>query len=329
MRGALVASALVAAALLALAACAHVAAPGPAPDGSVSAVPGPAPELTRWMDDLDSARPSVYRIAAAYVAHAGPAALGFIEARAADANSTRRAHLRLAVGVLLLTGVTPEEVAKRPALAALGAAELASADRHAAALCASREYEHDTGTPSDSTMRHHDALVALRGWAVPAAVALTRCATPTGRVFGLRLLAELRAGGQQAALAALAGDSTVVIAGEDEPQERTTIAALAASYARDFPFTNHGTVIPGTVARTVGGEGEEYLSAVARQDGVTGPEYVLVNRMRDDAKTSTAHTWDEFWQRARPVLETMWDAPTTTAPTTAAPTTAPSKEAPR
>jgi hypothetical protein len=318
VRGALAATGLVAAALLALAACAHAvgAAPGPAPS--------PAPELTRWIDDLDSARPSVYRIAAAYVAHAGPPALDALAARAPGADSTMRAHLGLAVGALLLTSVTPDELAKRPALTALGAAELASADRHAAALCASREYERDTGTPSDSTMGHHDRLVALRGWAVPAAVALTRCPTPTGRVFGLHLLVELKAGGQQAALAALGGDSTVVIAGEDEPQERTTIAALVASYGRDFPFSNHGAVIPGTVARSVGGEGEEYLAAVARQDGVDGPEYALINRMRDDAKTATAHSWDEFWQRARPLLEVLWDAPATSTPTNAS-----SKEAPR
>jgi hypothetical protein len=311
VRRAFVASVLVATALLALAACAHVAVP--------AAAQAPAPDLTRWLNDLDSARPSVYRIAAAYVAHAGPAALDSLAARVPGADATMRAHLGLAVGVLLLTSVTPDDVARRPALVALGMNELASADRHAAALCASHEYERDTGTPADSTLRHHDALVALRGWAVPAAVALTHCATPTGRVFGLHVLAELKAGGQQAELAALAGDSTVVIAGEDEPQERTTIGALAASYGRDFPFTNHGPILPGTVARTVGGEGEEYLSAVARQDGVAGPEYVLVNRIRDDAKTSTAHTWDEFWQRARPVLEAMWDAPTN----------APSKEAPR
>ena len=108
---------------------------------------------------------------------------------------------------------------------------------------------------------------------------------------------------------ALEGDSTIVIAGEDEPQERTTVAALAASYARAFPFSNHGPVVEGGVVRTVPIDAEEFLSAVARQDGVEMPEYVLVNRLRDDAKTATARTWDEYWQRARPVLENLWETP--------------------
>jgi len=303
-------------AALALAACAHVAAPVAAP------VAPPASDLTRWLGDLDSPRRSVYRIAAAYVAHAGPAALDSLAARLPGASPVLRDHVKLAVGTMLLTSVTPDDVARRPALRALGAAELARADRDAAALCASREYERDIGVPSDSTMRHHDALLALRGWAVPAAVALTQCKGASGRVFGVHLLMELKAGGQAASLAALTGDSAIVIAGEDEPQERATIAALAGGYARGYPFANHGPEVAGGVPRTVPGDAEEFLGAVAREDGVEMPEYALVNRLRDDAKTATARSWDEYWQRARPVLEAMWDAP-------AAPGTTPSKETPR
>jgi hypothetical protein len=299
---------------LLLAACAHVAAPPPAR--------AQGPDLERWLGDLDSPRPSVYRIATAYVAHAGPVALDSLAARLPGASPVLRAHVKLVVGVMLLTSVTLDDMARRPALRNLGAAELAAAARDAAALCASREYETDIGVPSDSTMRHHDALVALRGWAVPAAVSLTQCKGASGRVFGMHLLMEVKAGGQAAALAALSGDSTVVIAGEDEPQERTSIAVLAASYARAFPFSNHGLVVEGGVPRTLPVEAEEFLGAVARQDGVDMPEYALVNRLRDDAKTKTARTWDEYWQRARPVLESMWDAP-------AAPSAAPTKETPR
>jgi len=299
-------------AAFALSACAHVATPDTPP----------APELSRWLGDLDSPRPSVYRIAAAYVAHAGPVALDSLAARLPGASPVLRAHIKLAVGVMLLTSVSPEEVARRATLRALGAADLDAAEGHAAALCASHEYERDIGVPSDSTMRHHDRLVALGGWSAPAAVSLTQCKGPTGRVFGLHILMELKAGGQAASLAALSGDSTIVIAGEDEPQERTTVAALAASYARAFPFSNHGPEVAGGPPRTVPGEAEEFLGAVARQDGVAMPEYALVNRMRDDAKTATARTWDEYWQRARPVLESMWDA-------AAAPATPPTKETPR
>jgi hypothetical protein len=154
-------------------------------------------------------------------------------------------------------------------------------------------------------MRHHASLVALGPWAVPAAAELTRCASPSGRVFGLHVLAEIRAGGQRAALAALANDPAVVIASEDEEQARTTLAELADQFARGFPFSNHAPGAPPKAAT----EAEEYLNAVVRSEGLDEPEWRLDNRLRDEAKTDSAPTWDAWWQRARPVLETLWDGP--------------------
>ncbi len=271
------------------------------------APPARAQGLERWLGDLSSPQPTTYRIAAAYVAHAGPAGLDSLAAWLPGATPTMRAHVKLALDVMLLTSIVPDELAHHPTLRALAATELAAADRHAAALCASREYEREIGALSDSTKAHHDALVALGGWAAPAAVQLTRCDSPTGRVFGARVLVELRAGAQAAALQALTRDSSIVIASEEEPQGRVTVGELARSYVAGFPFSNH---LPGVgPPRTVSSEAEEFLNAVVRADGVGEPEWRIDNRLRDEAHTATARTWDEYWSRARAVLAPTWDAP--------------------
>jgi broad specificity phosphatase PhoE len=55
-------------------------------------------------------------------------------------------------------------------------------------------------------------------------------------------------------------------------------------------------------------EAENYADWLDVFAGGEPNRFELVNRLRSEAGTHNAESWDDYWRRAKPLLETVWDA---------------------
>lgn len=266
-----------------------------------------------WATKLRSEKPSEWRIAQAYLAHAGAEALPVLAELADGADAGLKQRLKETLGLMLRNAVGPEPVRKHPKLWALGEPELKTANAARKVLAGSKEY--DSGelgpmppeiprpklTPPRQAVRD---LLALRGWAVPAALELLADEQPGSRMYGVEVLTLLNAIGQYPAVKAVVKDDGRIDVSRGDATGKTTVGAQTAEWLKQ------GRLRPASAPdeeHAVAYEAENYADWLDVFAGGKPNRFDLVNRLRMGAGTIKAKSWDEYWRLAKPELEAAWD----------------------
>ena len=107
----------------------------------LSPLPAGADDAKAWAARLSSEKPSEWRVAQAYLAHAGAAALPELERLAEGAGDPMRRRLTEAVSLTLRNAAGPDAVRKHPKLWALCEPELKKAAGPLKVLAGSKGYD--------------------------------------------------------------------------------------------------------------------------------------------------------------------------------------------
>ena len=284
-----------------------------------------------WTAKLRSSEPSEWRVAQAYLARQGTAALPELATLAEGADDSLKRRLHETISLMLRNAVPPEQIRDYPELWSLGEPELEAA-RAALEELKGRE-AYDTGEaglpmpgdfecttlqngyrrcvragpePESSPPRQAiEELLGLRGWAVPAAVELLTDEAPGSRRYGVEILLGLNAIGQYPLVQRLTSDDEPLTVLGGDWVERTTVGEATTMRLRSGAL-RPASAPDGELAVVL--EAENYLDWLdyfARGEDVRSR---LLNRLRQEAGTLEAASWDDYWRRAQPVLEAVWDS---------------------
>jgi hypothetical protein len=276
-------------------------------------LPAGADDAKAWAARLSAEKPSEWRVAQAYLAHAGAAGLPELDKLADGAGEPVKQRLTEAVSLTLRNAAGPDAVRNHPKLWAVCEPELKKAAGPLKVLAGSKE--HDSGelglTPPGARVppltppRQAVAdLLALRGFAVPAALELLADKEPGSRTYGVEILRGLNAVGQYPAVEKLLTDSGPITVSHGDYSDKTTVGRQTAAWLKG------GALRPASDPkdkRAVCFEAENYADWLDVFAGGKPNRFELVNRLRQEAKTIDAASWDDYWRRARPVLEKAWD----------------------
>lgn len=262
-----------------------------------------------WLKRLGSDRPAEWRIAQAHLARLGAAALPDLAALAAKADAPLRQRVSEVVAMMLLKKVTPAQLAEHKALAELVRPEFERAEAHLKLLLDAKKYdsgERGLGPPGSkppplsSERKAVKALTDAGGWAVPAALRLIDGKTPASRIYGAEILTWLSATAQRTLLDQLTADKTAIEIFRGDFMDRTTVGKVVGDWLRTHSaFVAQAKPDPKYAACF---EAEGYLIWLARFAKGKADDTDLVNRLRQ-AGTIKAASWDDYWERARPLLE--------------------------
>lgn len=266
-----------------------------------------------WAAKLRSDKPSEWRVAQAYLAHAGAAALPDLEKLADGADEALKQRLKETVSLMLRNTTGPEPIRKHPKLWALGEPELKKASEALKKLAGSEKYDSGEvglmppGVPKPPLTAPRQAindLAGLRGFAVPAALELLADKQPGSRMYGVEILRRLNAIGQYPVVQKVLKDDGPIAVFHGDYTINTTVGKQTAEWIKG------GSLRPASAPEekyAVCYEAENYADWLDVFAGGAENRYVLVNRLRTEAGTHKAESWDDYWRRAKPVLETVWD----------------------
>ncbi|OAI54778.1 hypothetical protein AYO44_14195 [Planctomycetaceae bacterium SCGC AG-212-F19] len=266
-----------------------------------------------WGAKLQSDRPSEWRVAQAYLAHAGIEAVPELEKLADGADGAMQRRLKETLSLMLRNTAGPESIRKRPKLWALGEPELSKAAGVLNKLAGSHTYDSGElglmppGTappPLTPPRQAFNDLLGLRGFAVPAALELVADKQPGSRMYGLEILRGLNAIGQYSAVQKSLKDDAPIAVFHGDYTSKTTVGAQTAQWLK------LGALRPASAPDepyAVAYEAENYADWLDVFAGAEENRFVLVNRLRLEAGTLRAKSWDDYWQRATPVLTAVWD----------------------
>jgi hypothetical protein len=266
-----------------------------------------------WAAKLPSDKPSEWRVAQAYLAHAGAEALPELAKLADGAGETLKLRLKETLSLMLRNAAGPEPIRRHPKLWSLGEPELKKAADALKQLAGSEKYDSGEvgpippGVPEPRPTPPRQAindLRALRGWAVPAALELLEDKQPGSRMYGVEILRDLNAIGQYAAVQKMRKDNGSIVVSHGDYILKTTVGAQTAQWLK------LGALRPASAPDekyAVAFEAENYADWLDVFAGGKPNRFVLINRLRQEAGTHVAKSWDDYWRRAKPVLETVWD----------------------
>src|SRR5262249_40674174 len=132
-------------------------------------------------------------------------------------------------------------------------------------------------------------------------------------LYGARLLLALGAVGQMPTLDRLARDKGWIKLQEGDVARTTQVGAWVSQRRKTLSvFREHAAPSPGYRHCF---EAERYLhplEAFQAQTGgrdrkVLGRSPDLRNHLRAEAGVTEAKSWEDYWQRARPILRKYWD----------------------
>jgi hypothetical protein len=240
---------------------------------------------------LLSSDTATWREAEMRLAHAGPAALGAIDALWLLADTNGRARVRDVVQRSLGRCVTPRELAAHPQLMALVADSIARGFALAPLLAAYHSFpgpdadmmvidEHPQSRPPSP----EDQMFALGGCAVPAALSLLHDPRPVGRAFGIGMLGGLGAVAMADSVAPLTSDGTAFTVDHGDYEDRETVGHRAKAFVASV------SEIP------------EYRCFAYERD----LEGDLVTGIRESSAAMQATSWDRWWDEARPAWRDWW-----------------------
>jgi hypothetical protein len=272
-----------------------------------------ADEVKAWAAKLRSDKPSEWRVAQAQLAHAGDQTLPELAKLADGADEAMKQRLKETVSLMLRNTTGPEAVRKHPKLWALGEGELKKASEALKKLAGSEKYDSGEvgltppGVPKPPLTPPRQAikdLLALRGFAVPAALELLEDKQPGSRMYGVELLTWLNAIGHYPAVKKMTKDDGRIEVSYGDASGKTTVGAHTAQWLKQ------GLLRPASAPdekNAVAYEAENYLDWLDVFAGGKPNQFVLLNRLRQEAGTLEAKSWDDYWRRAKPVLEAAWD----------------------
>lgn len=302
-----------------------VATPVPAP-ASAQAEAELRDKVQRWIADLASDQPGFSEEATIQLAHVGAPALDALEARCPSPKDTRNekasnptkpavtpvdpTHLKAVLELMLLKTISPQDVSSRPGLAELCHEDLDAAEQIAAKFEDSRVVAdaREGGLGPNGAIQLPETsgellwmkqLREMGGFAAPAVIKLCHSKNPAARIYGIRLVARLTMSSQVPLIRSLSNDmATATVSHGDSFGPEQVKHVLEESMNSRLRFEPpEGMRLPGFRACY---EPESYVDHLL-------PETVwgyaaVTNRLRVEAKSSDATTWDDYWARARPLF---------------------------
>ncbi|HKR62929.1 MAG TPA: hypothetical protein VJZ00_04290 [Thermoanaerobaculia bacterium] len=271
--------------------------------------------VNAWTQRLRSANRAESFIAQVYVAHAGTEALPELNTLARTRDNILRERLRIVLDLMLKKTVTPGEVRKYERLWQLLEPDLRKATDASLPLVHQKHYDSGAvgltspGTihPKSKPRQAVESVLALGGFAVPVAVDLLSDEQPGSRMYGVEILGRLDAVSQLSELRHMMKDDGAISVSRGCYWDDTTVGAevpywLAAGALRRaaYPDDEHTVALK---KYAVAFEAESFIFSLPDSAGL-GP-YDLVNQLRRDAGTMDAVSWDDYWSRAKPVLESL------------------------
>jgi hypothetical protein len=271
----------------------------------LDASPGRCNAMARELLSVDPAR---WREAQLRLASAGPVALRALDRPGLLRTALGRQRVREVLRLGLLLSVPVSELDRHPRLRALIAEQVewgrvlarALSRRSWIATPDSVEVPQPAGwTEPGRRVNPLDELLGLRGFAVPAALAMLHDDRPAARVYGCVVLYHLGAVSAADSLAPLLSDSRGVRVSGGDYIYGTTVAQTARENTQ----------------RLVGARGSRFrfeapLELVAYQalpPGIGGLECDhLLSAIRSQSRSLDAATWDEWWDAARPTWNDWW-----------------------
>jgi hypothetical protein len=161
----------------------------------------------------------------------------------------------------------------------------------------------DTEPPLSKARQAIDDMISLGAWSIPAALELVADKKPPSRLYGAEVLKGVCAWGQSPTWDRLLKDTgSTYISHVDYGGNSIighTVTELLASSQYEWltnPKTNNYAA----------GVAETYLMGLEPMP--FQQKLNLVNRLRQEAGTWEARSWEEYWIKARPVLEKVLNA---------------------
>jgi hypothetical protein len=271
--------------------------------------------MRAWVHTLRSSDPAERVIAQAYIAHSGTPSLAELDKFARTKDVVLRRRVKEVVSLMLRKTVGPNEIRKYKTLWHLVEPELRKASVALQSIANQKDYDSgDVGLILEGTTvkispprSAVEQLVEMRGFAVPLALELLMDKQPGSRMYGVEILGRLDAVGQLSALQSMLKDDGHITVSHGCYWDETTVGAetprwLAAGHLRRATYPeDKDTVKYKQYSHTF--EAESYLFWLSDSVGVGS--YDLINRLRRDAGTMHATSWEDYWSRARPVLTTI------------------------
>lgn len=260
-----------------------------------------------WFAELQSSRPSRYRVAQAYIAHEGPKVLSRLDSLVATGDSVLRQRIKEIVAMMLIESVDLSLLEQHPPLM-----QLCRREFDAGRLQYKRWLWETTsnGIPNHLCEETKKMLPKWQGrsiWTIPALVEGTKLDCGNDSLICANELIRVGAKGQRAALERLAASSKKV----------TYIALdstiLLQDYSSDLRFPV-GPIVRMKLAHAnfqqerMPDDACNYLEMLIHFEGrpLDIPSWCLTG--------SDYETWDRFWTTVTPRLQAAWDGPGRVSP---------------
>lgn len=275
----------------------------------------PVSSVSLLLEQMASADLTDRRLAQVHLAHKGTDALATLAAASDTRDDRLEQSIREVVALMLLKSVEWTELSQYPRLRELCRPQFEQARAHARHLAGADRYdsgEHGLRPPGPPPPLSPErealyAMVGLHGWAVPAAVELCADDMPSSRLYGAEVLRYVQAWGQTTVWQSLLQDDGAVTIFRGCYDEHTTVAGAVGdclrvnSSYRDFSDPN--------APRHTACVAEGYALWLGQFDkgGPASPiDTTLTGMLRQYADTMAATSWDDYWNRAEPVLRDTW-----------------------
>jgi len=249
-----------------------------------------AGEADQWVEKLKTDKPSEWRMAQAYLAHMGPAALAELEELADGASRRIRQRLREVVALMMAKSIQRAELEEYPRLTAICAKKFHRADKLGRRL-SGLSYKAVT---SERVVLTSFELAELGGLGVPAFVKLTEDDSPQSRFYGGTGLRVVDATSQLPILLRLTKDEGIVYQLHGDYESHLPIGQRILPTYEDMLAAKEDVVR----------EGQGYLRQLWWYHEGTPQQVPRVDR-KDGIST-----WDDFWREAKPLMEAAWDSET-------------------
>ena len=253
---------------------------------------------------------------AAQLARLGPEGLPYLETLTDEATPRLVETIKAILSVALLKSTQPDELMLHGRLLDLVRADIQEGYRVAEALAGAEKYDSGENTaffmaspPPElsAPWKAIEKLVRLRGFAVPAVQRLAGDPSPASKRYAADILILLVATSQKELLLDLARDGGEISIWHGDYSETTTVGGSVFRRLKNVsPF---GYWLGSESAVKAISEPEEYVSELCDErhpDSHTRSSFPVTNTLRHEARTIDAKSWDEYWQRARPVIEKIY-----------------------
>ena len=272
------------------------------------------PSVTKWIAKFQSVSEAEWREAEANLARMGSVVLPELEKLAEGADVELQSRIKDTVALMLLKTVSLEEFYQYKTIVVLSAPETNRAKALTEILKNAKEY--DSGAvakglsvpPPSDVRKAMSQVVRFGGFAVPAAVELTNGDKPASRLYGAELIRMVQATGQVNIFEKLRKDSTRIDVDHGDYISHTTVGEVILGWIEDiYPIDKRHLPDP-TYAVCL--EAAQYVHWLEGKGGDPHHRRItsqLVNRLYEETQTCNATSWEDYWNRARPILREYYD----------------------